>query len=227
MLDFQNRVTVFAGHYGSGKTNLAVNYALRLREHHERVIIADLDIVNPYFRTADSRRLLERHGIRLIASDYVNTNVDVPAMPAETEAIFDGEDVWSVIDLGGDDRGSYALGRYRDRLLHLDTARMLLVVNRYRPLSRSADETVAILHEIEDACHVPFSGIVNNSNLGQQTTPETVLDSLAYAQSISRLTGLPVVATSARRDIAERLAGRVDDIFPMDLEDEKWQLYQK
>ena len=227
MLDFSNRITVFAGHYGSGKTNLAVNYALRLREHYDKVFIADLDIVNPYFRTADSKALLEKHGIRLIASDYVNTNVDVPAMPAATEAIFDEKDAWSVIDLGGDDRGSYALGRYRDRLAAEPTARMLLVINKYRPLSRDADETIAILREIEDACHVKFSGIVNNSNLGQMTDAETVLDSVEYANSVSRLTGLPVVATSARRDIAAQLEGRVDNLFPIDLEDEKWQLYQK
>lgn len=227
MLDYRNRITIFAGHYGSGKTNLAVNYALRLREHHDRVIIADLDIVNPYFRTADSQKLLTNHDIRLIASDYVNTNVDVPAMPAATEAIFDESDAWSVIDLGGDDRGSYALGRYRDRIAAEPTARMLLVVNQYRPLSRDADETCAILREIEEACQVRFSGIVNNSNLGQQTTAETVLDSVDYANAVSQLTGLPVVATSARRDIAAQLAGRIDRLFPIDLEDEKWQLYQK
>ena len=106
------RITVFAGHYGSGKTNIAVNYALKLKEKYERVDIADLDIVNPYFRTKDSEKQLEERGIHLISSEYANSNVDVPAMPAEAYAITDDLSVRAVIDVGGDDRGALALGRY-------------------------------------------------------------------------------------------------------------------
>ena len=100
MISNAKRITVFAGHYGSGKTNIAVNYALELRKVKERVAIADLDIVNPYFRTKDSASVLEEKGILLISSPYANTNVDVPALPAETYRIIDEKELYSVIDVG-------------------------------------------------------------------------------------------------------------------------------
>ena len=108
--NMSKRITIFAGHYGSGKTNIAVNFALGLREEHDKVSIADLDIVNPYFRTKDSEKILAEKGIRLISSEYANSNVDVPALPAEAYSIIDDLSVRAVIDVGGDDRGALALG---------------------------------------------------------------------------------------------------------------------
>ena len=105
------RITLLCGHYGSGKTNIAVNMALDVRRQRERVAIADLDIVNPYYRSADSVRELDEAGIRLIVSKYANSNVDIPAMPQEMYAIVDDKDLTCVVDVGGDDRGAYALGR--------------------------------------------------------------------------------------------------------------------
>ena len=106
------RVTLFAGHYGSGKTNIAVNYALLLAGEGKRVSIADLDIVNPYFRTRDSAAELEAAGVRLISSRFANTNVDLPALPAEAYSLVEDRSAYAVMDIGGDDRGAYALGRY-------------------------------------------------------------------------------------------------------------------
>jgi len=105
------RITLFAGHYGSGKTNVAINYALLLKKSFERVKIADLDIVNPYFRTKDSERVLEENAVELISSDYAGTNVDFPALPAKAYSIIDDVGVHAVIDVGGDDRGALVLGR--------------------------------------------------------------------------------------------------------------------
>ena len=105
------RVTLFCGHYGSGKTNIAVSYALRLRAEGKTVTVADLDIVNPYFRTKDSRADFEAAGIRLIASEYANSNVDIPALPSELYRVTAEREAYAVLDVGGDDRGALALDR--------------------------------------------------------------------------------------------------------------------
>ncbi|MBQ5800845.1 MAG: P-loop NTPase, partial [Clostridia bacterium] len=99
------RITILSGHYGSGKTNIAVNIALDLKSRHERVAVADIDIVNPYFRTKDSEELFEKEGIRLICSAYANTNVDIPALPQEMYAVTDDKSLYAVLDVGGDERG--------------------------------------------------------------------------------------------------------------------------
>ena len=111
------RITLIAGHYGSGKTNIAVNMAFDLKKKSDNVAIADLDIVNPYFRTKDSVEDFEKLGIRLIASDYANTNVDIPALPQDMYSIVDDKNLMAIVDIGGDDRGAYALGRYAPGIL--------------------------------------------------------------------------------------------------------------
>ena len=111
------RLTLFAGHYGSGKTNIAVNYAMLLADEGKKVCIADLDIVNPYFRTKDSEKLFADSGIELIALPFANTSVDLPAMPSQAYGLFDQKNKNVIIDLGGDDRGALALGRFVPRLV--------------------------------------------------------------------------------------------------------------
>ena len=212
------RITLFAGHYGSGKTNIAVNYALHLREAGLPVRIADLDIVNPYFRTMDSAQRLSEAGIELSSSAYANTNVDFPALPQQMYAVTDDTSAYAVMDIGGDDRGALALGRYTPAILEENNYEMLLVVNRYRPLTETAEDTVAVLREIETAGGIPATAIVNNSNLGAATTAEDVLASAGYADEIARLTGLPVKMTSVRADLLDALSGRIPDLFPLVLQ---------
>ena len=206
-------VTLVCGHYGSGKTNIAVNMAFDLKKQYPDTAIADLDIVNPYFRTTDSRRELEEAGIRVIASEYAGTNLDAPALPAEIYAITENADMKTIVDVGGDDRGALALGRIAPAIKESGDFDMLLVINKYRPLTPDAESTVEVMHEIETACRLPFTGIVNNSNLGELTTPETVLESAKYAEEVSRLSGLPIVLTTARADIADELGA-----FPLTLQ---------
>ena len=190
------RVTLFAGHYGSGKTNIAVNYALMLKRSGKDVAIADLDIVNPYFRTKDSKDLLETSGIKLISSEFANSNVDLPALPAETYRLVMQHDLYSVIDVGGDDRGALALGRYTPYILEEGNYDMLFVANCYRPLTRTAAEALEVMREIEAAGGIPFTAIINNSNLGRETTPDDVISSRDFINELSRLSGLPVKFTS-------------------------------
>lgn len=212
------RVTLLCGHYGSGKTNIAVNLALQTRKIYPRTAVADLDIVNPYFRTKDSGALFAESGIRLIASDYANTNLDIPAMPQDLYAITDDRSLHVIVDVGGDDRGALALGRIARELVDEGDYRMLMVINRYRPLTPDAPSTLEVLREIETACSIPFTGLVNNSNLGAETTPETVLASMEYAKAVEALTGLPLIMTSVREDLCPVLAGKIPNLFPMALQ---------
>ena len=221
------RVTLLAGHYGSGKTNIAVNLAMALRQQYDRVLIADLDIVNPYFRTKDSEQQLSAEGIGLICSPFANSNLDVPAMPKETYALIGSRTQYGVLDIGGDDRGALALGRYTPEIREEGNYEMLLVVNRARPLTRTAEDTVQVLREIEAACGLPFTGIVNNTNLGPQTAAEDVLASVPYAEAVSRLTGLPVFMTCCAEALYPELAGTIDRLFPLKLQKLYYQLTQE
>ena len=147
------RLTLFAGHYGSGKTNIALNYARSLhRDQGLPVTIADLDIVNPYFRTKDSEQQLSAEGIGLICSPFANSNLDVPAMPKETYALIGSRTQYGVLDIGGDDRGALALGRYTPEIREEGNYEMLLVVNRARPLTRTAEDTVQVLPVFMTCC---------------------------------------------------------------------------
>ena len=212
------RILLFAGHYGSGKTNIAVNVAMHLQKERGNVTIADLDIVNPYFRTTDSRCELEAAGIRLICSEYAGTNLDAPALPPDMYAITDDKSRTAVMDIGGDDRGALALGRYAPAIREEGNYEMLLVINGYRPLTRDVASTVEIIHEIEKAGGIPFTAIVNNSNLGEETDAETVLSSLDYAREISEATGLPLKMTTVREELYEELKDRIPNLFPLTLQ---------
>ncbi len=218
------RLTLFAGHYGSGKTNIAVNYAIHLAKKHLQVCIADLDIVNPYFRTADSARELEQAGIQLISPQYANSNVDLPALPAASYRLVEDKSIYGVMDIGGDDRGAYALGRYVPYIKAENNYRMVFVANACRPLTRTPDEALEVMREIESACGLAFTDIVNNTNLASETTPQTVLDSLDYIATLSELSGLPVFATTVHADLLPALCDKIPNIFPLRLQEKYFDL---
>ena len=212
------RITLLAGHYGSGKTNIAVNLAMLLRQTRERVAIADLDIVNPYFRTKDSQYSLEQAGIRFICSEYANSNVDIPALPQTLYAITDDTDLYSVLDIGGDDRGALALGRLAPAILDEGNYEMLFVVNFYRPLTQTAQDALEVMREIEYAGHLPFTGIVNNSNLGDETTPETVLRTAQRTAELCAMSALPLRFTSVHRPLVPALQAHIPNLIGLDLQ---------
>ena len=218
------RLTLFAGHYGSGKTNIAVNYALKLAAEGKQVCIADLDIVNPYFRTKDSAAVLEAAGIHLISPQFANTNVDLPALPAEAYRLVTDTSTYGIMDIGGDDRGAYALGRYVPSILEENNYRMIFVANCYRPLTRTPEEAMEVMREIEEACKLRFTDIVNNSNLGPKTTPQTVLSSRDYMNTLSELSGLPIFATTATAEVAQGLTELSEPVLPLQLQEKYFDL---
>ncbi len=216
------RITVFAGHYGSGKTNIALNYAFWLKQRHKEVVLCDLDIVNPYFRTADFKDVLQEAGIRLITSPYANTNVELVSLPAETQRIFDEENVHAVVDLGGDERGALALGRYAKSLREEDSE-MLLVVNPFRPLTANQKDLHEVVREIEGAARIPFSALVNNANLGEETSLADVLEGLPFAKEAADSLHLPLRTSVVTHDVLGAdavLAGELQaqsEVFPIRL----------
>ena len=216
------RLTLFAGHYGSGKTNIAVNYAIAMAKEGNPVCIADLDIVNPYFRTKDSAAQLAEAGVKLISPWFANSNVDLPALPAEAYRLVQDKSVYGVMDIGGDDRGAYALGRYVPSIREENDYRMVFVANCYRPLTATAQEALEVMGEIEAACGLKFTDIINNSNLGAETTPQTVLESLEYIRELSQLSGLPVFAHTAEESVARQL--EISNVFPLRLQDKYFDL---
>ncbi len=215
---------MFAGHYGSGKTNIAVNYALLLAREGNHTAIADLDIVNPYFRTKDSVQELTAAGIDLISPQFANSNVDLPALPAEAYRLVEDKSLYAVMDIGGDDRGAYALGRYTPFLLEEGNYRMAFVANPCRPLTRTPEEALEVMREIETAGGLPFTCIVNNANLAHETTAQTVLDALPYMEKLSALSSLPLWMTTAEEHVAAELAGQIPGLLPMTLQKKYFDL---
>ncbi len=211
------RITLFLGHYGSGKTNVAVNYAMYLKDTGYKTAIYDLDVVNPYFRTLDGKSMLEEKGVRLVASTFANSNVEVPSIPADNYAIIDRLDEHAVVDVGGDDTGALALGRYSQKIQEENDYQALLVINKFRFLTKEPKDVVEYLHEIEQASSLKITGLVNNSNLGEETTEEDILSSIAYANEVEKLTGLKVVFTAIKKPIADNLKDKFNKILPLQM----------
>ncbi len=197
------RMALFCGHYGSGKTNLAVNYALQLRRQGLPVSLADLDIVNPYFRSKDSTAELEAAGVKVISLPFANSSVDLPALPSQAYALVEDRSSYAVLDIGGDDRGAYALGRFVPYILEENDFDMFYVVNFFRPLTTTVDEAIEVMREIEGACGLHFTGVINNSNLGAETTTEMVRSTYGLCERLCKAVGLPLVAVTAESSVAD------------------------
>lgn len=211
-----SRYTVITGHYGSGKTNLAVNMAIDLKNEGKKVIVVDLDIVNPYFRTADFTKLFEQKGIQIIAPPYACSNVDIPVLTAQVFSVFADSEAYVIFDVGGDDAGAVALGQYK---AYFDKSgyEMYYVINKYRYLTRTANEAAELLCDIEAASRLKATGIINNSNLANETTAQTVLNSISFAEQTAAKTGLAVALTTAPKGEAEKVAKAINNVYPVDI----------
>ena len=218
---FPHRLSLITGHYGTGKTEFAVNLALALAGEGERVALADLDIVNPYFRSRERRELLEAAGVRLIATPQALADADVPALPAELHALLEDRLVRGVLDIGGDPSGARVLARYRPRIVREDY-QLLYVVNANRPEVRTAERSVEVLRAIEAVTGLRCTGLVNNTHLCGETGPEDVREGALLAGEVSRLTGVPVICHAAEARFADSL--RDLELFPMELRMKKpWE----
>ena len=208
----QERLAIFTGHYGSGKTSIALNWAMDKKSEGLSVAIGDIDIVNPYFRTADSRAELKQKGIDLVCSPFAGSNLDVPSLPREMSSAIADKSRYTVLDVGGDDAGAIALGRYAS-LIKESKHEMYMVVNFHRPLSSTPEEVIEIMGQIEKAASLKCTGLINNSNIGVYTQAEDVLCTLEKMEKLSKLSGLPVKMTTASPRLKESLEGKVPSLY--------------
>lgn len=197
ILSESQKLNIVCGHYGSGKTNVAVNLALDLRRCNRdvAVCVADLDIVNPYFRTADATDVLIKAGVEALIPEFANTNVDIPSLPPKMMGVMRGDiDAVSVLDVGGDD-GAVVLGMY-GQYIRQTGYDMYYVINCYRPLTASPEDVYLCMRDIEAISGLTCTKIINNSSLGAETTAADVADSVEYARACAKLCGLPLAAHS-------------------------------
>lgn len=188
----RQRITILCGHYGCGKTNLALNLALE----EAPCTLADLDIVNPYFRSSEYEALLAQNGVRLIKPVFAGTTLDTPTLSPALFSIFDEAAGRVLIDAGGDDAGVTALGGLSSQL-EACGYEMIYVINRNRVLSQTPEDAAGLLREIETASRLKATGIVNNTHLGVETDLETLLEGLPFAQKTAELCNLPLLYSTA------------------------------
>ncbi len=197
------RINIITGHFGSGKTEFAINLAQK-QDMYEKAVIADMDTVNPYFRTNDARKSLEEKGITVLASDYASSNLDIPSLPSDLYSLFDIEDRFAVLDVGGDEDGATVLGRFYNKLKDIDY-NMYMVINAKRILSQTPEDIITFMREIEVASRLKITHLVNNTNLGPETTPEILLEGQKIVEKVSCMTGIPIAYITGTKDILEKI----------------------
>lgn len=210
------RLTVLVGHAGSGKTEISVNLAMDLAKLGHPFALADLDIVNPYFRSRRYKDLIEEKGGRLIASSPEAMDADLPTMPPEVFALFDNPGLYGVMDIGGDPTGARVLARYRSRLEECG-ARMLCVVNGNRPLSDTAEKAAEYVRRIAETAGMKIDGLINNTHCCQLTSIDDIRQGAELTHEVSVVTGIPVICHAVPQHLVAQASDFVYPIFPMKL----------
>ncbi len=201
---FDKRINIFTGHFGSGKTEVAVNYAMKMAEAGYRTAIVDFDIINPYFRTADAKDALEEQNIKVILPMYANTNVDIPAIPPEIYSLFEDKNTKVVLDVGGDDLGAKAVSRFKEEIVS-DDYEMFFVVNTKRIMTDSPEKIAEMIAIIEDGANIKVTKLVNNSNLLEETTPEIIQEGNRIIAQVSEKTGIPIAITAGMEEVVNKM----------------------
>ena len=199
-----SRLKIIIGAYGSGKSEVSVNLALNMRRENpdQKVLLADLDIVNPFYRSSDAAKELEKNDIRLISPMYANSNVDAPVLSGEVYVIFDDDSYMGVFDIGGEDMGATILGSMKSRLDQTD-AELLMAVNTRRPFTSTADEIIVMASELQEASKLKIKGFINNTNILEQTIYEDILEGEKILKEVSERTGIPVVLTTFMEGVVQ------------------------
>ncbi len=212
-----SRLKVFAGHFGSGKTEISINYALMLAKQHEKVAIVDIDIVNPYFCVRDVSDMLKEAGVKVISSNPHLSNAELAVVPSEVFSVFNDKSYTVVIDVGGDDAGAVVLGQY-NRYFKEEPYDMYFVINNSRPFTKDEKDTEEYIKEIERASRLKVTKLISNTNLSYETSLEDILRGDRVTEAISQRIGIPYSYLVCRRDFEEQLKGKVKgEIFPIDI----------
>ncbi len=218
------RIQIVTGHYGSGKTEYAVNLALTLARDTENVAIADLDIVNPYFRSFEQTKRMEDAGIRVIVTSCGGA-ADIPALNPAVQSIFQDEKWTGVLDIGGDPIGARVLARFAPQL-RPDQFDLLFVLNANRPETRDVESALSYMRAIEAECLQKVTGIVNNTHLCAETTPDQIIKGANLARQLSEKTGLPIVHHAVQKKFVEEVAPQLSEpVLPMNIYMKKpWEI---
>ena len=218
-----HRISIITGHYGTGKTEFAVNLALAMAAEGQRVMMADLDIVNPYFRSRERRATLEQAGVQLITSSQACADADVPSLPAELLSILENRDVRGILDIGGDPVGARVLARFRPKITAEDY-QLIYVLNANRPEVREVEGAIAYLRGIEATTGLTCTGIVNNTHLCGETTAEEIRKGADLTARVSRETGIPVLCHIAVEGLAQQVRDLPEAVFPITVQMKKpWE----
>ena len=218
-----HRVSIITGHYGTGKTEFAVNLALAMAGEGTSVILADLDIVNPYFRSRERRSLLAEAAVRLISSSQACSDADVPALPAELLTILEDRSLRGVLDIGGDPVGARVLARFQPKIVQEDY-QLIYVLNANRPEVRDREKAISYLRGIEATTGLACTGIVNNTHLCGETTEDEIRKGAALAAEVSKETGIPVLCHVAEEKFVSALSDLPETVFPITIKMKKpWE----
>lgn len=219
----KHRISIITGHYGTGKTEFAVNLALAMAHDGDQVMVADLDVVNPYFRSRERRQMLEEAGIQLISSSQACANADVPSLPAEVFTILQNRDLRGVLDIGGDPVGARVLARFQPKIVAEDY-QLIYVLNANRPEVRDVEDAIAYMRAIEATTGLTCTGVVNNTHLCGETTEKEIRKGAALAAAVSKETGIPVLCHVAVERLAESLSDLPETVFPITIKMKKpWE----
>lgn len=195
------RYLVLTGNYGSGKTELSLNLAMAFSSRY-RTTLVDLDIVNPYFRSGEKAEEMEKAGIRMLMPTYAMTTVDIPALPAEIQSVFEVPSDRVIFDVGGDDTGAAALGRFYPSFMeNREQTRMLFVINCMRPLTRETDEIIDLAERIQNRGRLKIDALINNTNLADRTEPEMIEKGEDTVLSCAEKLGITEVITAGKEEI--------------------------
>lgn len=219
MIKDDKRVRIITGHYGSGKSEFSLNYVLKLREvSDKKVALADLDVINPYFRTRERKALLEENDIKVIASSVDTPSVDIPAISAEVSVPLVNTDYDYVMDLGGDEAGPKVIGSFRNYFDNIDGYDMFFILNANREKTQTAEDAFEYMKKIERTSNLKVTGIINNTHFLKATTVEDVLHGQEVARELSKLSGVPIKYTACLEKLVKDLPDDIEgDVVPIKL----------
>ncbi|MGE5328126.1 MAG: hypothetical protein ACM3KR_01275 [Deltaproteobacteria bacterium] len=207
-----NKLFIFVGHFGSGKTETAVNFALEIKKHVDKVNVIDLDIVNPFFRTQDLEKELEEQGIKVISSSFTGTNVEMPSLPANISIVLQESESVTVLDIGGDDIGAKILSSYREYIIS-QSFELFCVINTFRPYTDTEEKIIRMIEYIQNSSRLKVSSLVNNANLSDETTIEDILESQKIIEKVSEKLNIPISFIC----VNEALAREAAKVFKQDI----------
>lgn len=195
------KMYVLIGNYGSGKTELALNFAFKAAERGERTELIDLDMVNTYFRLTERGRMAKMKEIRLVSPNFACSGIETLSLPAEVSSAFAMDWDTVVFDVGGDSVGATALGRYHSDFMELEDGALevLNVVNIRRPLAGTAEKIAHLQEDMQLHSRLKITGMINNTNLALATSEEELRAGYEIIREASKMTGIPVKYTSGKK----------------------------